>query len=77
MAKDKDDAEKAAKKAAKKAKKAGKKAQAAKEAIVSPLAPERFPDLPVIKGVRFAAGSAGIKYQDRTDVTLILSLIHI
>ena len=71
MAKDKDDAEKAAKKAAKKAKKAGKKAQAAKEAIVSPLAPERFPDLPVIKGVSFAAGSAGIKYQNRTDVTLI------
>lgn len=71
MAKDKDDAEKAAKKAAKKAKKAEKKAQAAKEVLVSPLAPERFPDLPVIKGVRFAAGSAGIKYQDRTDVTLI------
>lgn len=71
MAKNKDDAEKAAKKAAKKAKKAEKKAQAAKEVLVSPLAPERFPDLPVIKGVRFAAGSAGIKYQDRTDVTLI------
>ena len=71
MAKDKDDAEKAAKKAAKKARKAEKKAQAAKEVLVSPLAPERFPDLPVIKGVRFAAGSAGIKYQDRTDVTLI------
>ena len=71
MAKDKDDAEKAAKKAAKKARKAEKKAQAAKEVLVSPLAPEHFPDLPVIKGVRFAAGSAGIKYQDRTDVTLI------
>lgn len=71
MAKNKDDADKAAKKAAKKAKKAEKKAQAAKEVLVSPLAPERFPDLPVIKGVRFAAGAAGIKYQGRTDVTLI------
>ncbi len=37
---------------------------------VSPLAPERFPDLPVIRGVRFAAAAAGIKYQDRDDVML-------
>ncbi|MDP5307291.1 bifunctional glutamate N-acetyltransferase/amino-acid acetyltransferase ArgJ [Paracoccus spongiarum] len=38
---------------------------------VSPLAPARFPDLPVIDGVDFASGAAGIKYQGRTDVTLI------
>lgn len=38
---------------------------------VSPLAPARFPDLPRIKGVRFAAGQAGVKYQGRTDVALI------
>ena len=38
---------------------------------VSPLAPTRFPDLPVIAGVEFASGAAGVKYQGRTDVTLI------
>ncbi len=38
---------------------------------VSPLAPARFPDLPVIDGVEFASGAAGVKYQGRTDVTLI------
>ncbi|MGH1411995.1 MAG: bifunctional glutamate N-acetyltransferase/amino-acid acetyltransferase ArgJ [Pelagimonas sp.] len=36
----------------------------------SPLAPPSFPDLPVIKGARFAAIAAGIKYQGRTDVML-------
>ena len=38
---------------------------------VSPLAPAGFPDLPVIEGVEFASGAAGVKYQGRTDVTLI------
>ena len=38
---------------------------------VSPLAPARFPDLPVIAGVDFASAAAGIKYQGRSDVTLI------
>jgi len=37
---------------------------------VSPLAPASFPALPVIKGVRFAAAAAGVKYQGRTDVML-------
>lgn len=37
---------------------------------VSPLAPEAFPELPVIGGVRFATAAAGVKYQDRTDVML-------
>ena len=35
---------------------------------LSPLAPDRFPDLPVIKGVQFAAVSAEVKYKDRDDV---------
>ena len=37
---------------------------------VSPLAPEAFPDLPVIQGVSFAAAQAGVRYQGRTDVML-------
>ena len=37
---------------------------------VSPLAPEKFPDLPVIDGVRFATAQAGVKYKGRTDVML-------
>lgn len=38
----------------------------------SPLAPEIFPDLPVIDGVSFAAAQAGVRYQGRTDVMLAL-----
>ncbi|MDR5653105.1 bifunctional glutamate N-acetyltransferase/amino-acid acetyltransferase ArgJ [Ruixingdingia sedimenti] len=38
----------------------------------SPLAPKAgFPALPVIDGVEFAAVQAGVRYQGRTDVTLI------
>lgn len=38
---------------------------------VSPLAPSGgFPDLPVIDGVRFASGAAGVRYKNRTDVML-------
>ncbi len=36
----------------------------------SPLAPEAFPDLPAIDGVRFAAGEAGVRYKNRVDVML-------
>ena len=36
----------------------------------SPLAPARFPDLPVIKGVTFATIEAGVRYSGRTDVML-------
>ena len=39
---------------------------------VSPLAPEKFPDLPVIDGVRFATAQAGVKYKGRTDVMLVV-----
>ena len=38
---------------------------------VSPLAPESYPTLPPIGGVRVAAGQAGIKYKGRTDVLLV------
>ena len=38
---------------------------------VSPLAPEGFPDLPVIRGVEFAAVEAGVRYQNRKDVMLV------
>jgi glutamate N-acetyltransferase / amino-acid N-acetyltransferase len=38
---------------------------------VSPLAPTGgFPDLPIIKGVKFSAAAAGVKYADRLDVML-------
>jgi len=37
----------------------------------SPLAPARFPDLPVIEGVRFASVAAGVRYTGRTDVMLV------
>ncbi len=38
---------------------------------VSPLAPRNgFPDLPAVKGVRFATAAAGIKYRGRDDVML-------
>jgi glutamate N-acetyltransferase/amino-acid N-acetyltransferase len=39
---------------------------------VSPLAPERFPDLPPIEGVRIGAAAAGIRYPGRKDVLLAL-----
>ncbi|WP_238367573.1 bifunctional glutamate N-acetyltransferase/amino-acid acetyltransferase ArgJ [Mesobacterium pallidum] len=42
----------------------------AKNIPVSPLAPERFPDLPVIAGVEFATVAAGVRYPGRTDVML-------
>ena len=38
---------------------------------ISPLAPSKFPDLPVINGVRFSSGRAGIKCKDRDDVMLV------
>ncbi|MFN3526733.1 MAG: bifunctional glutamate N-acetyltransferase/amino-acid acetyltransferase ArgJ [Paracoccus sp. (in: a-proteobacteria)] len=38
---------------------------------VSPRAPAAFPDLPVIAGVDYASAAAGVKYQGRTDVTLV------
>ncbi len=37
----------------------------------SPLAPERFPDLPRVPGVRLAACAAGLRYRGRPDLTLV------
>jgi glutamate N-acetyltransferase/amino-acid N-acetyltransferase len=36
----------------------------------SPLAPERFPDIPPLAGVRLAAGAAGLRYRGRPDLLL-------
>ncbi|WP_420548667.1 bifunctional glutamate N-acetyltransferase/amino-acid acetyltransferase ArgJ [Curvivirga sp.] len=37
---------------------------------ISPLAPENFPKIPVIKGVKLGAAEAGVKYEGRTDLFL-------
>jgi len=37
---------------------------------ISPLAPDAFPELPTVPGVRLATGACGVKYRDRTDVLL-------
>jgi glutamate N-acetyltransferase / amino-acid N-acetyltransferase len=37
---------------------------------VSPLAPERFPDLPEIAGIRLATGATGTRYKGRDDLML-------
>ena len=42
----------------------------AKITSVSPLAPDAFPDLPVVEGVTFSTAAAGVRYQGRTDVML-------
>jgi len=42
----------------------------AKEGKVSPFAPAKLPDVPVIDGVRFASAEAGIRYKNRRDLTI-------
>ena len=37
----------------------------------SPLAPQTYPHLPPLAGVRLAACEAGIRYKNRTDLLLI------
>ncbi|MDT1060702.1 bifunctional glutamate N-acetyltransferase/amino-acid acetyltransferase ArgJ [Paracoccus sp. CPCC 101403] len=49
----------------------GKPAPQKKEKLVSPLAPEEFPEFPLVAGAEFASGAAGVKYQGRTDVMLV------
>jgi len=39
-------------------------------AAASPLAPERFPDLPPMAGVSLASAHCGIRYKERTDLML-------
>lgn len=39
---------------------------------VSPFAPEAYPELPPLPGVRLAAAEAGIKYRNRKDLLLVL-----
>src|SRR5262245_46645621 len=39
-------------------------------ALPSPFAPERLPAMRQVPGVRFAAGAAGIRYANRTDLML-------
>ncbi|HAH11654.1 MAG TPA: bifunctional ornithine acetyltransferase/N-acetylglutamate synthase, partial [Alphaproteobacteria bacterium] len=39
---------------------------------VSPLAPAKFAQLPPLSGVRLGSGQAGIRYQGRTDVLLVV-----
>ncbi|MCI4661134.1 MAG: bifunctional glutamate N-acetyltransferase/amino-acid acetyltransferase ArgJ [Neomegalonema sp.] len=39
-------------------------------ALVSPFAPESFPELPPVKGVRLAAAEANVRYSGRLDVML-------
>src|SRR5215471_15525600 len=41
-------------------------------AAISPLAPARFPDMPLVAGVKLATAAAGIRYPGRTDVLLAL-----
>jgi len=36
----------------------------------SPLAPDRFPDMPAVAGVGFAATACGIRYKGRTDLMM-------
>jgi glutamate N-acetyltransferase/amino-acid N-acetyltransferase len=52
---------------------ARKRVNAGKAAVtdghtISPLAPKAFAALPPLAGIRLAAGQAGIRYKDRTDV---------
>ena len=41
-------------------------------ALISPLAPKKYPSLPPIHGVRFATAAAGVRYAERTDVMMAL-----
>ncbi len=39
---------------------------------ISPLAPKHIPELPEIRGIRFATAEAGIKYKNRRDVFMAI-----
>jgi glutamate N-acetyltransferase/amino-acid N-acetyltransferase len=38
---------------------------------VSPLAPERFPDLPIIAGITLGVAACGVRYQGRADLLVV------
>ena len=38
---------------------------------ISPLAPENFPDMPAVGGVRMASAACGIKHREKLDVLLV------
>ena len=40
--------------------------------VVSPLAPDCFPELPLIRGVRLTTARCGMKYQGRDDLMAML-----
>ena len=40
--------------------------------FVSPLAPNSYPTLPPLAGVRMATGAAGLRYRDRADVLMVV-----
>jgi glutamate N-acetyltransferase/amino-acid N-acetyltransferase len=48
----------------------GQPAPGKKKTVVSPFAPEAFPALPPIAGVRLMGGAAGVRYKGRVDVML-------
>ncbi|MGO9741037.1 MAG: bifunctional glutamate N-acetyltransferase/amino-acid acetyltransferase ArgJ [Roseiarcus sp.] len=41
-------------------------------APISPLAPKKYPNLPIVLGVNFASVAAGVRYPGRTDVMMAL-----
>jgi glutamate N-acetyltransferase / amino-acid N-acetyltransferase len=43
----------------------------AKSLPVSPLAPERFPAIPPVRGARWASLLAGLRYRGRDDLMLL------
>jgi glutamate N-acetyltransferase/amino-acid N-acetyltransferase len=51
--------------------KASKTATATAGHAISPFAPAKFATLPPLAGVRLAAGEAGVRYKNRTDVLLV------
>jgi glutamate N-acetyltransferase/amino-acid N-acetyltransferase len=50
---------------------AGKSAAPGGKSAVSPFAPDRFPALPPIAGLRLSSGAAGVRYKNRADVMLV------
>lgn len=41
-------------------------------AAISPLAPKKYPSMPIVDGVRIATAEAGVKYRGRTDLLAVV-----